>query len=201
MNRIFLISPANCAGKRAQMMVREEAQFDLARRLRTEGATLGEIFTFLSGLYFRGKLSYARAFGRTTDGSPGAYIITTNRGLLPPDTHVTLAELRALGSVPIDARDVRYSDPLRRTAARIAAIPDCEVVLLGSIATGKYVDHLLPLLGDRLRFPSEFVGRGDMSRGGLMLRCVADGQELEYTPLEGAVRRGARPAKLARLRA
>jgi hypothetical protein len=181
------------------MMVREEAQFELARRLRTDGATLGEIFTFLSGLYFRGKLCYARAFGRTTDGSPGAYIITTNRGLLPPDTMVTLGELRALGSVPIDARDLRYAEPLRRTAARIAAMPNCEVVLLGSIATGKYVDHLLPMFGERLRFPAEFVGRGDMSRGGLMLRCVAEAHELDYIPVEGAVRHGARPPKLAKL--
>lgn len=197
MNRIFLISPANCSGKRAQMMVREEAKFDLARRLRTEGATLGEIFTFLSGLYFRGKLSYARAFGRTTDGSPGAYVITTNRGLLPPETSVTLGELRALGSVAINARDPRYSEPLRRAAARFAAMPGCEVILLGSIATGKYVDHLLPILGSRLRFPTNFVGRGDMSRGGLMLRCVAEAEELDYLPVEGAVRRGMRAPKLA----
>jgi hypothetical protein len=200
MHRIFLISPANCAGRRAQMIVREEAQFDLARRLRSDGATLGEIFTFVSGLYFRGKLSYARAFARTPDGSPGTFIITANRGLLSPDTRVTLAELRALGSVQIDARDARYAEPLRKAAARFAALKNCEVVLLGSIATGKYVDHLLPLLGDRLRFPGEFVGRGDMSRGGLMLRCIAEGRELEYLPVAGAVRHGPRPPKLAPLR-
>ena len=70
------------------------------------------------------------------------------------------------------------------------------MVLLGSIATGKYADALLEVFGERLLFPSDFVGRGDMSRGGLMLRRVQDGQELPYIPVNGAVRRGKRPPKL-----
>nr|MDQ3622191.1 hypothetical protein [Verrucomicrobiota bacterium] len=69
--------------------------------------------------------------------------------------------------------------------------------LLGSIATGKYVDCLLPLWGPRLVFPEAFVGRGDMSRGGLMLRCVTSGRELRYIPVAGAIRHGARPRRLA----
>jgi hypothetical protein len=48
----------------------------------------------------------------------------------------------------------------------------------------------------RLLFPAEFVGRGDMSRGGLMLRCVDERAELTYVPVRGAVRRGMRPPKL-----
>ena len=72
-----------------------------------------------------------------------------------------------------------------------------EVVLLGSIATGKYVDVLLATFGQRLRFPADFVGRGDMSRGGLMLRCAADLQELSYLPVAGAIVNGKRPPKLA----
>jgi hypothetical protein len=196
LQRIFLLSPAHCAGRRAQMLFSDRAQFDLARRLRLDGATLGEIFTFLSGLYFRGKLAYSLAFARPPAGCPGAFIITTNRGLVPPDTAVTLGELRALGTVSIDAAEARYVEPLSRDAARLAALPNCEVVLLGSVASGKYVDPLLPLLGERLRFPEEFVGRGDMSRGGLMLRCAASGQELRYVAVAGAVRRGARPPKL-----
>jgi hypothetical protein len=32
-----------------------------------------------------------------------------------------------------------------------------------------------------------------------MLRCAASGQELEYIPVAGAVRRGRRPPKLAPL--
>ena len=78
---------------------------------------------------------------------------------------------------------------------------ECEVVLLGSVASGKYVEVLQPVFGDRLLFPSAFVGRGDMSRGGLMLRCVDSGDELEYVPIEGAVRRGRRPPKLTPLKA
>ena len=71
------------------------------------------------------------------------------------------------------------------------------MVLLGSVASGKYVDVLLPILGDRLRYPTAFVGRGDMSRGGLMLRSAASGDELEYGPLTAGVRpRGPRPPKL-----
>jgi hypothetical protein len=77
---------------------------------------------------------------------------------------------------------------------------DCQVVLLGSIASGKYVELLQPIFGDNLVFPPAFVGRGDMSRGGLMLRCAADGIELEYAPITGAVRHGKRPPKLAPLR-
>jgi hypothetical protein len=72
-------------------------------------------------------------------------------------------------------------------------------VLLGSIATGKYADILMEAMGERLVFPREFVGRGDMSRGGLLLRQVREGRELEYIPVAGAVRHGQRPPKLAPL--
>ena len=40
-----------------------------------------------------------------------------------------------------------------------------------------------------------------MSRGGLLLRCVAAGEELPYVPVKGAVRHGPRPPKLAPLKA
>jgi len=68
--------------------------------------------------------------------------------------------------------------------------------LLGSIASGKYVDVLLAILKERLRFPADFVGRGDMSRGGLLLRCAVDRQELRYTAVGGAIVNGKRPPKL-----
>jgi hypothetical protein len=70
------------------------------------------------------------------------------------------------------------------------------VVLLGSVATGKYVSILIEILRDRIQFPAEFVGRGDMSRGGLLLRCAVDRTELAYIPVHGAVRKGKRPPKL-----
>jgi hypothetical protein len=196
--RIFLLSPASCAGRRAALLLRDEATFDVAQRLHAGGIPLGEAFAFLSGLYFRGKLAYARRFARPPAGLGGAYVITTCHGLLPPESPVTAADLRAFAAVPIDPAEARYRAPLVRTAAALAAAaPATQVVLLGSIAGGKYVEPLRDIFGDRLLFPQEFVGRGDMSRGGLMLRCVADAEELTYVPVMGATRRGARPAKLA----
>ena len=197
--RIFLLSPAHCGGERAKLLLRPEARFELAVRLRTpQGATIAEVFSFLSGLYFRGKIAYARRFARPPAGAEGQLVITTNRGLISADEHVTLKDLAKMGCVDIDASVRRYRAPLVRSvkALREQIGRDCEVVLLGSVATGKYVDILARHLGEQLRFPAEFVGRGDMSRGGLMLRCVDEGRELACIPLSGAVRRGQRPAKL-----
>jgi hypothetical protein len=161
-------------------------------------APLSEVFSFLSGLYFRGKHAYAGAFADPPAGTPGSFVITSNRGLLDPATPVTAADLRAFGTVPIDVADGRYREPLMRDATALAAaLPaDGIVVLLGSIASRKYIDVLLDIFGERLRFPAEFVGRGDMSRGGLLLRCVDDGTELTYVTVQGTERRGARPPRL-----
>jgi hypothetical protein len=76
---------------------------------------------------------------------------------------------------------------------------DAQFVLLGSIASEKYVQVLTAIYGSRLVFPATFVGRGDMSRGGLLLRAAAASQELEYIPVIGAVRHGSRPPRLARV--
>ena len=112
-------------------------------------------------------------------------------------TSVTLADLRDMGCVDIAKDERRYRRPLARDVRALASgLPQCEFVLLGSVATGKYVDVLLETLGERLLFPLEFVGRGDMSRGGLMLRCVTEGRELGYVPVAGALRHGQRPPKL-----
>jgi hypothetical protein len=180
------------------MIMSERAEFDLAQRLRAEGATIAEVFTFLSGLYFRGKIAYARAFGCDAPGICSSVVITPTRGLIDAETRITLADLREFASVDIDLDDPRYRKPLQRDARRLAGTlpPDLEVVLLGSVATGKYVDVLLSSLGERLRFPADFVGRGDMSRGGLLLRSAADRQELSYIAVAGAVRNGKRPPKL-----
>ena len=197
---VFLLSPARCDGRRAQLLMNESAEFPLAMTLRGAGAPIGEVFSFLSGLYFRGKLSYARAFGLHTGERPGILVITTNRGLVAPDTPVSLDDLRSFATIDIAGGGDSFRNPLRRDAERLRAQidPDRCVVLLGSIATGKYADALLEVFGDRLLFPSEFVGRGDMSRGGLMLRCVREERELDYIPVNGAVRRGKRPPKLGR---
>ena len=197
-HRVFLLSPAHCGGKRASYLFNDNATFDLARRVREPGgAPLGEVFSFVSGLYFRGKVAYARAFARPPAGVAPALVITTDRGLLPADTTVTVADLRDMGCVDIDQGGHRYRRPLARDVRALAgASADCEYVLLGSVATGKYVDVLLKALGERLLFPAEFVGRGDMSRGGLMLRCADEGRELTYVPVAGAVRHGKRPPRL-----
>ena len=175
----------------------ERATFPLAERLRTSGLPLGEAFSFLSGLYFRGKLTYAARFARPPIDHPGVQIITTDRGLLEADSPVGIGDLRAFGTVDIRADAPAYRAPLERDVSRLAHIPDLEVVLLGSVATGKYVDVLVEALGDRLLFPIEFVGRGDMSRGGLLLRAADAGRELSYEPVAGARRRGRRPPRLA----
>jgi len=197
--RIFLLSPAYAGGERARMIMSERAQFALARRLRgLKPPTVAEVFTFLSGLYFRGKISYATAFARPARSSSSVLVITPTRGLIPAATPLGLSDLREFATVDIDADDARYRAPLERDTAMLAKrlTPECEVVLLGSVATGKYVDILLSYLGSRLLFPAEFVGRGDMSRGGLLLRCAVDREELNYIPVEGAIRKGKRPPKL-----
>ena len=199
--RVFLLSPANCGGERARLVLRPEARFDLACRLRSAGgAPLGEVFSFMSGLYFRGKLAYARSFARPPAGLDGVMVITPCQGLRPADTPVGVSVLQRYGRVDIAAADARYRRPLMRDARALRAAlegePRWEVVLLGSVASDKYVGLLSSVFADRLVFPGEFVGRGDMSRGGLLLRCVAERRELDYLPLVGATRRGPRPARL-----
>jgi hypothetical protein len=205
---VFLLSPANFGGSRARMVVSPRAEFELARQLRhRDGALLGDVFSFVSGLYFRGKLAYARRFARPpVPDDPvvasGVLVITPNAGLRSADTRVTVDSFMGFANVDIHLDNPAYRRPLEQAArALLAALgPDCDVVLLGSIASGKYVELLLPVFGDCLLFPREFIGRGDMSRGGLLLRCVTAGSELEYAPLAGAIRRGQRPPKLEPLR-
>jgi hypothetical protein len=182
------------------LLLRPGAGFAMAHEFQRQGLALGEVFQFASGLYFRGKLAYARAFARPPSGAAGALAIVPGRGLMDVETNITAADLREVAEVPIDLRDRRYREPLVRDAAALAGSlgKAGEVVLLGSIATGKYADVLLEVFGDRLLFPPDFVGRGDMSRGGLLLRCVRAGTELPYLPLRGAVRHGPRPPRLPR---
>ena len=202
MSAVFLLSPANCGGQRARIVMSERATFDLATRLRApQGAPLGEVFSFLSGLYFRGKLAYSRAFACAPEGveldSGAVFVITPNAGLRSPDTVVTLDAIRGFADVDVSVDNPQYRLPLERSARVLAReVGDCPVVLLGSIASPKYVDVLLDIFGDRLLFPEAFVGRGDMSRGGLLLRCVASREELTYIPVAGAVRKGSRPPRL-----
>jgi hypothetical protein len=191
-NRIFLLSPASSGGKRASLLLNDRASFDIATRVRSdEGAPLGDVFSFLSGLYFRGKLTYARAFASPPSSQPsGVHLITATDGLLSPTTRVTLRDLERFATVPIDANEPRYRLPLERDAGSLAESvgEDCEIVLLGSIATRKYVDVLEPIFGDRLLFPMEFIGHGDMARGAMLLKRAASGVQLTYSPVSNPLR-------------
>jgi hypothetical protein len=198
--RVFLLSPARLDGPRARLLFEPVTPFPVARSLRSaEGAPLGEVFSFLSGLYFRGKLAYAEAFARPPAKlKTGVFVITTNRGLVPASNRITLEDLAAFAAIDIGQSSEPFRAPLQRDAESLtqALGRHGEPVLLGSIATAKYVDVLISVFGKRLLFPAEFVGRGDMSRGGLMLRCAERGMELTYVPVQGAMRRGVRPPKL-----
>jgi hypothetical protein len=191
---VFLLSPAYCGGRRATYLMRPGSTLPIAQRLVTGTLTLGEAFAFISGLYFRGKLAYAMRFAPDR-----VFVITPTRGLLRPDSIVTERILREFATVDVDADNSRYRRPLNRSLRALTGEwgDEATVVLLGSIATGKYVDVLTRALDSRLYFPPDFVGRGDMSRGGLMLRSAAAGVELAYAAFgAAAVRHGRRPPKL-----
>ena len=194
--RIFLLSPAKVGGVRASYLLRRGANFPLARALREKGVPLADIFTFASGLYFRGKITYARRFA--DPASDVIQVITANAGLVEPERVLSAAELRRYGKVDIHETDSRFTRPLRRDALKLAAAlaPTGQVILLGSIATAKYRETLLKVFGVRLVFPADFVGRGDMSRGGLLLRAARTGIELPYTAVQGAVLTGKRALRL-----
>jgi hypothetical protein len=189
---IFVLSPARCDSDRAASLLHSKTS-PTAQRLRTTGVPIGDVFAWLSALYFRGKLAYATTFAPAT-----TYVMAFGRGLVPPATVIHAGDLEAMGKTPVES--AAFADPLRRDALALAAAhPDARVVLLGSIATGKYVDTLLSVFGNRLGFPESFVGRGDMSRGGLLLRCARERAELVYIPIAGATLHGKRPPKLPRL--
>jgi hypothetical protein len=100
---VFLLSPAYCGGSEprcfCQVAGNSISPSDAGRR-----ATIGEVFSFLSGLYFRGKLAYGTKFGRSL-------VITPGRGLLSPDTVVSMEELRAIAEIGVTVDEPRYRRP------------------------------------------------------------------------------------------
>jgi hypothetical protein len=188
MSSIFLLSPANLTGLRAKQLMSPRAKFDTALMYQSdEGVPIALAFAFMSALYFRGKITYALHFAE-----PGnIFVIAPGFGLVPPDWRITEERMKVLARTEVDAKKRNYRKPLERDARALAERlgPDDEVVLLGSVASGKYVDILWPLLGERLRFPGIFAGLGDMSRGGLLLRAVRANRELEYTSLSAPRRK------------
>jgi hypothetical protein len=199
---VFLLSPAKTRGLRAEMLLSPRSSFDLAVRLRTgEGAPIGEVFAWLSALYFRGKLAYSRRFADPPTGLPGAFVIVPGLGLRPVDEPFDAERLRLVGSVDASLDDERHVLTLGRDAQLLArTYVGARFVLLGSIATDKYVGPLLESMGERLLFPSDFVGRGDMSRGGLLLRATRAGRELPYAVVASSRRSGPRVPRLPRIR-
>ena len=199
---IFLLSPAKAGGPRYSMLVREAADFELARRLRHGAATIGEIYSFISGLYFRGKMAYSEAFRAAPPGLPASVVMVPGAGLVPPETPVNIEQLRAISEIPVDEANPVFRDPLKEAATLLDRHAEgaCSYVLLGSVASVKYTAPLLEVFGERLLFPIDFAGRGDMSRGGLMLRRAREGVELPYVPVRGAPVHGARPPRLERWR-
>lgn len=181
---VYLLSPANAAGRRAKMLLNPAANFELAERLRGTGISLGEAFSFMSALYFRGKMAYTATFSENGVG-PGTLVITSARGLLRPDTIVRLRELEEISSERIIADNPKYRDPLERDLRLLSDAMGSRyrAVLLGSIATKKYIPLLLEILGERLVVPKAFIGLGNMQRGALLLRCSREKCELEYVPV------------------
>lgn len=191
--RLFLLSPAHAGGARAKLLLNPRAPFALARQFHAEGLPLATVFAFTSGLYFRGKIAYARHFA-SLGARDMVRVITSNAGLLDPDLIIGPRELTAFGTTEIAVDDPRYLRPLRRHARALERKLDAgaTVILLGSIATPKYRDILLDVFGSRLLFPRDFVGRGDMSRGALLLRAARAGEELDYGVVQGALLQGKR---------
>jgi hypothetical protein len=183
--RIFLLSPANVSGIRGQRLLSPTGESNLALRLRDSGVPLGEVYRFISSLYFRGKLDYAHRFQNPPRGIAGVQIITGD-GLMLPETIITVSELRRISANSIDEKNSDYrrrlDSDLRCLRERVSN--DTEIILLGSVATSKYITPIREVFGERLLFPREFLGIGDMSRGSMLLRCCAQGAELEYRPVE-----------------
>jgi hypothetical protein len=203
---IFLLSPANTGGVRARQILSPRATFASAVALRSEeGVPIEDAYAFMSALYFRGKIAYARRFANAPESlESGIFVIAPGFGLVPAGWRLTLDRFKVLKRTDVDLRSRKYRKPLELDARGIEArlTSDARVVLLGSVATGKYVDVLWPIFGSRLVFPSRFVGLGDMSRGSIMLKAAAAGEELEYASPDvkrsnAAVKKPKRAAQLA----
>jgi hypothetical protein len=163
------------------------------------GAPLREVFSFISSLYFRGKAAYATAFGRAPADLEPSLVISPGEGLVSVDTALTLERAQTWATVDIDENNHAFTAPLIRHAEELERGygATTRFVLLGSVASNKYVRPLTRVFGDHLLFPPSFVGRGDMSRGSILLRAARDARELDYAPVEGAIRHGPRTPRLA----
>jgi hypothetical protein len=197
---VFILSPANLGGERGALLLRSGAASPLAVQMRSPGgAPLRDVFSFISSLYFRGKAAYAEVFGRAPADLEPALVITPGEGLVSVGTALTLERAQAWASIDIDEDNDAFTAPLIRHAEELERGygATTRFVLLGSVATNKYVRPLTRVFGDHLLFPPSFVGIGDMSRGSILLRAAREGRELAYAPVEGAIRHGPRALRAA----
>ena len=173
------------SGIRGQRLLSETGPSELARRLRESSAPIGEVYRFISSLYFRGKLEYAEKFQNPPSGVAGVQIIT-GHGLMLPQTTISLTELRRISATEIDAGNSDYRRSLDCDLLKLREMSsgETEIILLGSIATSKYITPIREVFGERFLFPKEFRGLGDMSRGSILLKCCSQGRELAYLPVE-----------------
>jgi hypothetical protein len=174
--KIFLLSPANASGKRAGYLTSGKSSLSTEFR-STEGCALSEAYAFMSSLYFRGKLAYSQKYGDQS------FIITPGFGLVSLDWKLTASRFSQIRETQVSAKSPVYVDPFRRDAEKIAAL-DSQIILLGSIATGKYLDVLKPIFGSNLFYPEKFKSLGDMSRGAMMLNSCREGVELDYVSVD-----------------
>src|ERR1700687_5976686 len=149
--RIFLLSPANTSGIKGQRLLSSTGESELAARLRGLGAPLGDVYRSISSLYFRGKLDYAERFQNPPRGIAGIQIIT-GAGLMLPETVVTLSELRRISSTSIDAKNSQYRLPLDSALLRLREMVgnQTDIILLGSVATSKYITPITEVFRERL---------------------------------------------------
>jgi hypothetical protein len=134
MSTFFLLSPASLNGLRAKQLTSPRAKFELAQQYRTEeGVAIADAFAFMSALYFRGKIAYARAFAATDS----IFVITPGYGLVPPDWRITEERMKRMRRTDIDVASRNYVRPLREHARELAANcgDDARVGRRGGVAT------------------------------------------------------------------
>jgi hypothetical protein len=188
-----VISPATAHGPRARQLRRPDSNSTLARQLREEGVPLGDVFSFLSGLYFRGKLEYARAFACVpTDEAEGVYIITMTDGLVSPNARISVQDLERYAQCGEGAASAATALESTARALLHRMGSEGDIVLLGSVGTGKYTDLLAPIFGERLLFPRDVLHIGQLARGALFLTRAREQRELEYIPVAEIMRAGRR---------
>jgi hypothetical protein len=179
----FLLSPAHLGGARAARLTSLDARFAVAQSYRDGTLSIGEAFSWISALYFRAKLRYARHFGARHGGGP-AQVIAPGFGLVAEDWLLSGERFTRLCQVPVDTQDRRFRQPLEAACAGLARSLDRDdrIVFLGGLAGDRYLAVLAPALGPRLFVPIDFVGRGQMQRGSLLLQAIAENRELAYSP-------------------